>query len=153
MAYGVTSSLIKSRYYVASTQTWSAWKKLGSEDDLAKYLSLAGGVSTGNIGAPIFALNKDGVSYGSLQSHVVGTETVTGVGLLALGNATPKGTNGNANGRIRLFGTNSGYSDIVPQGNNAGDALQIALPSASGTLLRKEDLTIDDEGYLVINLD
>jgi hypothetical protein len=77
--------------------------------------------------------------YGSLAVPTVGTTTTNGVCSLALGNGTASGTDGNAYGRIIMYGTGNGYTRITT-GYNGNSALEVTLPDHAGTLLTDKDL-------------
>ena len=71
--------------------------------------------------------------YGSLRVQTAGTADTQGDTRLTLGNATNAGTANNARGTMLLYGTNTGYTYIVP-GNNSTSNVTITLPSATGSL-------------------
>lgn len=149
-------------------------------DNLTKYnryLPIAGGELNGNLGtqniypntegaynlgmnnkafgivyANRFNMNKNNKNYANIVVGAEGTTANLGYAYLNIGNDIPKGTNGNAWGYIGLFGQGKGNTFIVPK-NNSDNSVNVYLPELGGKLMRKEDYTIDDEGYLCINLD
>lgn len=112
----------------------------------------SGSTAWKNILSNMFTARKNGVTYGSFQAaHIEGTETTDGITLLTLGNNIKKGTKGNAYGRIRIYGNGSCYTDIVPANTDVN--IGYNLPAKNGTLMLKENIYTDSEGYLVIDLD
>jgi hypothetical protein len=81
--------------------------------------------STGSQGL----LGNDGIGYWTHE----GTTSGTGTGELKLGNNIASGTAGNKRGMIYMYGTSSGYTEIIPT-NNTTSNIQINLPSSGGTL-------------------
>ena len=106
---------------------------------LAQYLLKTGGTVTGALGAPNFLALLNSSDYGRLEAHVEGTATQQGVGLLRVGNPTPKGTAGNARGLLRMYGNGSGYTDFYA-GNDTNNNVTILFPSKAGTLALKSDI-------------
>lgn len=73
-------------------------------------------------------LCNDGISYYSVQ----GTVSELGHSYIRLGNSIASGTAGNKQGRIRLYSSSSGYTDIV---NTASENnYTITFPSKTGTV-------------------
>lgn len=99
----------------------------------------------------LFTLRKNGVTYGNLQAPNEGTANTNGLGLLVVGNATPSGTAGNARGTVRVYGNGTGYADLYAPVMSSNAA--VLLPSKTGTLMLKENIYTDSEGYLVFDLD
>ena len=62
-----------------------------------------------------------------------GTTSAVGYNYLALGNATASGTDYNSQGYIRLYGQNTGYSNLTYA--NSTSNVTNTLPATSGTLL------------------
>lgn len=77
---------------------------------------------------------NDGIKYYTRE----GTASAGGTAQLGLGNNIPTGTAGNKNGSIYLYGTSSGYTDIIPTNNTTSNSV-IYLPSSSGTLALTKD--------------
>lgn len=85
--------------------------------------------------------------YGSLRVQTAGTTDAQGDTRLILGNATNKGTANNARGTMLLYGTNTGYTYIVP-GNNGTSNITLTLPSAEGTLATTANIDSKVASYL-----
>ena len=79
-------------------------------------------------------------SYGYLSAYTVGTTSTAGESRLVLGNSTASGTASNASGSIFLYGTNTGYTRLVPS-NNGTSNVTINLPNGNGSvpLMNKGD--------------
>lgn len=75
-------------------------------------------------------LVNNGIGYWTIE----GTTSATGVGELKLGNNVASGTAGNKKGMIYMYGTSSGYTEIVPS-NNTTSNIAINLPAEAGTIL------------------
>ena len=71
--------------------------------------------------------------YGYVKADTTGTTSTIGVTRMALGNNIASGTASNARGVIRLYGNNTGYTEVYPGYNSTGSCT-ITLPSSSGTL-------------------
>lgn len=84
--------------------------------------------------------------YGYLKPATLGTTDTQGETRLALGNNIAAGNANNAYGRICMYGTDTGYTYIVP-GHNGTGGITIKLPSSGGTLARTADL----EKYLPLS--
>lgn len=76
--------------------------------------------------------DPNNVQTGFLDAPIAGTTSTQGETYLAIGNATASGSNGNSRGRIRMYGTSSGYIDLYPTASTSN--YTIALPAASGTV-------------------
>ena len=169
--------------YLSDT-TWSEWKKLSSEDDLAKYLPLTGGTLDGivtmnkqlriaggisptsdnsqllgsgsfawaNVVGRIHSLYSNNINYGSLEIGAEGTESTVGYSRLTLGNNKAGSTKGNAQGFINLYGYGTGLTSLGVS-NNGAENITVKLPKTNGTLMLKENIYIDDDGYVVIDFD
>ena len=74
-------------------------------------------------------LGNDGIGYWTNE----GTTSSTGTGELKLGNNKASGTAGNKKGYIYMYGTSSGYTEIIPS-NNTTSNVQVYLPSSGGTI-------------------
>lgn len=83
---------------------------------------------TANTNYPFRA--NDTISYRLFE----GTADTAGVAGLWLGNATASGTAGNAFGYLRLYGTNTGYTELRAK-SQTGNYAALYLPSANGTLV------------------
>ena len=67
------------------------------------------------------------VVVGRYWYQVEGTTSVEGKATIQLGNDVATGTDKNASGRIRLFGSNTGYTDIdAKYGTNVGNYLNVS---------------------------
>jgi hypothetical protein len=84
--------------------------------------------------------DSTGTTVGSVEVETVGTTSAIGSTRLILGNNTASGTNTNAKGYIKMYGTNSGYTDIVV-GNNTTSNATLTLPSSTGTLISSSQAT------------
>ena len=161
-------------YYLLQNGTWTIKVENARMSDLANYLPLSGGHMQGNIhpseidkyylGLPnlpwvaLYANNlmlvKNNVNYGHGDVSE-GTSSKRGYGTFTLGNGTPDGSDGNAEGVLRLFGAYSGFTNLHP-GNSGSTNHTVRLPDASGTLMRKEDFVVTSStsgATLTINLD
>jgi len=74
---------------------------------------------------------------GELSVHKTGTATIRGEAVISAGNDTAEGTVGNSRGRVRLFGMDTGYTDII-SGNGDATNYEILLPNGNGTLQLNE---------------
>lgn len=110
----------------------------------------SGNFAWSNVVGRIHSLYSNNVNYGSVQIVNEGTSTTTGTSALYIGNGITRGTAGNARGVITMYGVDSGRTQLTPS-NNTSNNIEILLPSASGTLLRKEDFTYSD-GVLTLTL-
>lgn len=63
------------------------------------------------------------------------TSTTPGVTGLTLGNNVAKGTAGNKQGMLYLYGDNTGYTVIQPNKSNSTNNYTVSLPAASGELV------------------
>ena len=86
--------------------------------------------SSGNISL----LKNDGIGYWTQE----GTTSLVGTGELKLGNNIASGTAGNKKGLIYMYGTSSGYTELVPS-NNTSSNVVISLPSKAGTIALTTD--------------
>lgn len=71
---------------------------------------------------------NNGYQYYTLE----GTTSALGHSYIQIGNATASGTAGNKQGHLRIYGTSSGYTDIVTTASTSN--FTITLPAASGTV-------------------
>ena len=85
--------------------------------------------------------------YGSLRVQTAGNAETQGDTRLILGNGTNAGSANNARGTMLLYGTNTGYTYIVP-GNNSTSNITLTLPSAAGTLATTANLDSKVASYL-----
>lgn len=136
---------------------------------MLKQLRIAGGVSPTSDGSQllgsgnfawmnvcswIHSLYRNGQNYGGMDISAEGTTDTQGYSRLVLGNNIPAGTAGNAKGFMWMYGSGTGSVQVHPHGATPdGSVVQVFLPKASGSLIRKENFYIDDDGYLVIDLD
>lgn len=162
--------------YNTADSTLGSYYKIANTTDLAKYLPLTGGTLTGalrgtaflptadgngQIGSDSFAWNttnanmhrvlKNGVLYGYTACQTEGTEETIGLTNFVVGNNKASGTKGNARGVVSLYGRGTAYTTLETS-NNTEQNNNVKLPSKSGTLMRKEDFTIEGS-VLTINLD
>lgn len=84
--------------------------------------------------------NSTGTTVGSVEVETVGTTSAVGSTRLILGNNVASGTNTNSKGYIKMYGTNTGYTDIVV-GNNTTNNATLTLPSSTGTLISSSQAT------------
>lgn len=77
--------------------------------------------------------DDSGQTYGSLFVGTLGTTSATGESRMTVGNNLASGTANNAQGRIWMYGTNTGYTAIIPGNNSTGNII-VTLPSASGKI-------------------
>ena len=68
-----------------------------------------------------------------LWENALGTTDTNGNAIFVLGNGTASGTVGNAYATIRMYGTDTGYTQIKP-GNNTTSNINLTLPSVSGKI-------------------
>lgn len=71
--------------------------------------------------------------YGSFAATTEGTTTTNGCTELKVGNNTPTGSDGNAQGFIQIYNASSGSATLETGHSNSSD-YRIYLPSAGGTL-------------------
>jgi hypothetical protein len=99
---------------------------------------------TDNIGTPevpfgsMYAKHYNLYSYenikaGEMSVHVTGTTSTKGEAVIGAGNELKEGVKGNSRGRVRLYGTDSGYIDVI-SGNEGAENYEIHLPNGNGTL-------------------
>ena len=89
------------------------------------------GVPWLNVHAQYFRVyDPNNVQTGFLDAPTAGTTSVQGETYLALGNSTASGSNGNSRGRLRLYGTSSGYIDLYATASTSN--YSISLPAKSG---------------------
>lgn len=154
----------KLRLYSTWSETWSEWKTIAYGDE---YLLLTGGKLTGilesqniipsepakynigedtnpylNVFSQKFAVRagNSGVTYGALATSGLGTTETEGVGRLIVGNNIPLGTENNASGALKIYGNQSGCTNIYP-GNNTDKNLYQYFPAESGTLALTSDIS------------
>ena len=84
--------------------------------------------------------NSTGTTVGSVEVETVGTTSAVGSTRLILGNNVASGTNTNSKGYIKMYGTNTGYTDIAV-GNNTTSNITLTLPSSTGTLISSSQAT------------
>lgn len=152
----------KSKIYMRTKNrtVWNDWKVIATMDEV---VPITGGTMTGTLNVPriytdstsavlgsadypfnmVFARNTyihDGTnftkSYGSFRMVTQGTTSTVGQTRLELGNEYT-GSNGNAQGTIRMYGSNTYYHTI--QGNPTANRT-ITLPNKNGTLATIEDV-------------
>lgn len=70
---------------------------------------------------------------GEMSVHITGTPDRKGEAVISAGNGIEEGVEGNSRGRVRLFGSDSGYIDII-SGNESATNYEILLPNGNGTL-------------------
>lgn len=80
--------------------------------------------------------------YARLRVGTTGTTSTEGTGTLELGNATASGTAHNASGKITMYGSGTGFTNILPNGNTSGSN-SVTLPTATGSLAVVEASTTD----------
>ena len=89
------------------------------------------GVPWLNVHAQYFRVyDPNNVQTGFLDAPTAGTTSVQGETYLVLGNSTASGSNGNSRGRLRLYGTSSGYIDLYATASTSN--YSISLPAKSG---------------------
>lgn len=136
--------------YNTADSTLGSYYKIANTTDLAKYLPLTGGALSNTLYGPDFAAVKNNSFYGRLQVITEGTTETNGLCLLTVGNPTPSGNPGNSRGTVRVYGNGTGYADIYAPIMSSNAA--VLLPNKTGTLMLKEDFTIEGS-VLTINLD
>lgn len=72
--------------------------------------------------------NNNGLQYITLE----GTASATGYGMLKLGNGIASGTAANKQGRLRIYNSSSGHTDISTAATTS--SYSITFPAASGTV-------------------
>lgn len=82
---------------------------------------------------------NDGLKYYSLQ----GTASAIGTAYVQLGNGTASGTAGNKRGIARIYGQNTGRTDVVYA--NSTSNTQLTIPALDGTAVVKQSATISTE--------
>lgn len=93
----------------------------------------------GAVYSRILVARQGNKEYGRISCHTPGTTSTEGVGYLAVGNGTAKGTAGNGTGQIRMYGSSTGYTTIKP-GYNSTSNITLTLPSSGGTIALKSDI-------------
>lgn len=76
--------------------------------------------------------------YGRFRVGTTGTEVTQGSTVLTLGNETPTGTANNASGKITMYGSGTGFTNILPNSKTSGSNT-VYLPEGTGTLLLKSE--------------
>ncbi len=81
-----------------------------------------------------FALKEINNNFSASQTidNKAGTTTTVGVSSLALGNATAEGNDGNAKGRLLLYGKGTKYATLMATNVTANRSLE--LPNKDGTV-------------------
>lgn len=128
------------------TGSESTWLRSPKSGIIPYSKNIADGSSLGsaswpwnNVHSKNFKINGvDQSEYGYLKVITEGTADTTGEGRVMVGNNKATGTAGNGYGRIQMYGTNTGYTMIVP-GNNSTSNITLTLPSSGGTLARTAD--------------
>lgn len=72
-------------------------------------------------------------SYGGLRVGTTGTTSTAGTTVLDLGNATATGKENNSSGKITMYGSGTGFTNILPNTATSGSN-SVTLPTATGTL-------------------
>ena len=83
-------------------------------------------------------------------SYENGTTSTQGYSNLVLGNNTASGTAGNSTGRLRLYGANTGYSNLTYV-NSTTNASHV-LPAASGTLMVSATSAYNSNSEVTLNI-
>lgn len=119
--------------------------ELGSGSSINPETALTGGVGVAtkpfnNIFGRYFnLLGGANAQYGRLRVGTTGTTSTDGTGTLELGNATPSGTAHNASGKITMYGSGTGFTNILPN-NAASGSNSVTLPNKTGTLALTSDI-------------
>ena len=92
-------------------------------------------VSSNSTDAGTKCIDSTGFNY----SGSSGGTNSTGCSLLTLGNSTAIGTVGNKEGRIRLYGSHSGYGELYIDANMTANRLY-KLPNNTGTIALTSDI-------------
>ncbi len=88
--------------------------------------------------------------YGRFRVGTTGTTSTEGTVTLELGNATATGTAHNASGKITLYGSGTGFTNILPNEKTSGSN-SVYMPTSTGTLITDEETTwklIHDSGAI-----
>lgn len=80
--------------------------------------------------------------YARFRVGTTGTTSTEGTATLELGNATATGTAHNASGKITVYGSGTGFTNILPNGATSGSN-SVTLPTATGTMAVYEASTTD----------
>lgn len=83
-------------------------------------------------------------------SYENGTTSTQGYSNLVLGNNTASGTAGNSTGRLRLYGANTGYSNLT-YANSTTNTSHV-LPAASGTLMVSATSAYNSNSEVTLNI-
>ena len=78
--------------------------------------------------------------YGRFRVGTTGTTSTAGVTALELGNNKATGTLNNASGKVTMYGSGTGFTNILPNTNTSGSN-SVYLPTGSGTLALVETST------------
>jgi hypothetical protein len=101
-------------------------------DSTFRYITFASG-NNGNLG----------LGASNVGVHIrKGTTSQDGWEILQLGNGTASGTDGNKNGRIRLYGNSTGYMEL--RALNVTTSKYIELPDYSGTVQLEPKVLYDN---------
>jgi hypothetical protein len=77
--------------------------------------------------------------YGRIFVETQGTASTEGVGAIYLGNKIAKGVAGNSSGQIRLYGSSTGHTTIIPTYNSTSN-ITLELPAKNGTIALTDDI-------------
>lgn len=80
--------------------------------------------------------------YGSLRVGTTGTTSTPGTTVLDLGNDKASGTANNSSGKITMYTSGTGFTNILPKATTSGSN-SVTLPDATGTLAVMEYSTTD----------
>ena len=103
--------------------------------DGSAYVKKVGDTMTGNLiidnGKKGVLLKNSDVEYARYFLHTVGTASAQGYAITQLGNSTATGSDNNAAGILRLYATNTYYTQILAQGNGSNT---FYLPNYNGDM-------------------
>lgn len=130
------------QFYITGTSSSSTNTGTQYFDSGVYVTSTSGQLSTNTIisrsyayvGNHLYLRNGQSGTYADLQVNRAGTTSTTGITYLLLGNSTSSGSTNNAYGILRLYGTSSGYTNIICGTNNT-TGYTLYLPGATGQLV------------------
>lgn len=138
------------QFYITGTSSNSTNTGTQYFDSGVYVTSTSGQLSTNTIisrsqayvGNHLYLRNGQSGTYADLQVNTAGTTSTAGITYFLLGNGTASGTANNAYGILRLYGTNTGYTNIRCGTNNT-TGYTLYLPGANGQLVyHTNDTTI-----------
>lgn len=119
--------------------------KMDSESSISPEYALSSSIGTADLpfnhmyGRYFNLYGAANTQYGRFRVGTTGTTSTAGVTTLELGNNTATGTAHNASGKITMYGSGTGFTNILPSTRTSGSNT-VTLPSGTGTLVTDKDL-------------